>query len=142
MNEISASIGISQLSRLKKFLKKRNEIAKFYKKILDKLSIKYQKINKYNFSSYHLFVVQFNLKRTKFSYLKMFKKLRSKNYFVNLHYMPLHLSPYFKKLGFMKNQYPTSEKYGASSISLPIYYDLKISEVFKICNLIKSFIKY
>ena len=142
MNEISASIGISQLSRLKGFLKKRNNIAKLYKKILDKLFIRYQKINKYNFSSYHLFVIQFDLRKTKFSYLKIFKKLRSKNYFVNLHYMPLHLSPYFKKLGFKKNQYPNSEKYGASSISLPIYYNLKISEVFRICNLIKSFIKY
>ena len=47
MNEISASIGISQLSRLKGFLKKRNNIAKLYKKILDKLFIRYQKINKY-----------------------------------------------------------------------------------------------
>ena len=68
--------------------------------------------------------------------------MRSKNYFVNLHYMPLHLSPYFKKLGFKKNQYPNSEKYGVSSISLPIYYGLKISKVFKICSLIKSFVKY
>jgi len=142
MNEISAAIGISQLSKLKEFLKKRNEIAKLYKKILDKLFIKYQKINTYNFSSYHLFVIQFDLKKTKFSYLNIFKKLRSKNYFVNLHYMPLHLSPYFKKLGFKKNQYPNSEKYGVSSISLPIYYGLKISKVFKICSLIKSFVKY
>ena len=60
MNEISAAIGISQLSKLKEFLKKRNEIAKLYKKILDKLFIKYQKINTYNFSSYHLFVIQFD----------------------------------------------------------------------------------
>ena len=142
MNEMSAAIGISQLSKLKEFLKKRNEIAKLYKKILDKLFIKYQKINTYNFSSYHLFVIQFDLKKTKFSYLNIFKKLRSKNYFVNLHYMPLHLSPYFKKLGFKKNQYPNSEKYGVSSISLPIYYGLKISKVFKICSLIKSFVKY
>ena len=48
----------------------------------------------------------------------------------------------YLKFGFKKNQYPNSEKYGASSISLPIYYGLKISKVFKICSLIKSFVKY
>jgi len=139
MNDISASLGISQLSKIKKFIKKRNEIAKIYKKNLSNLPIKYQKINLYNYSSYHLFVIQFDLKKTKYNYLNIFKKLRANNYFVNLHYMPLHLSPYFKKRGFRKNQFPNSVKYGSSAISLPIYYDIKINEIKKVCDLIKSF---
>ena len=53
--------------------------------------------------------------------------------------MPLHLNPFFKKLGFKKGQFPESEKYANEAISLPIYYGLKESKVKKIC---KDLIKY
>ena len=105
MNDISAAIGISQLKKIKKFLKRRNEIAKFYKKLLKDLPIKVQKILPENYSSYHLFIIQLDLNHFKFSYSKIFKLLRKKKYYVNLHYMPIHLSPYFKKIGFKIGQY-------------------------------------
>jgi UDP-4-amino-4,6-dideoxy-N-acetyl-beta-L-altrosamine transaminase len=141
MNDISASLGISQLQKIKKFIKKRNQIAKLYKSYLQGLPLQFQKIDSKINSSYHLFVIQFDLKKTKYNYLKIFKKLREKKYFVNLHYMPLHLSPFFKKKGFKVNQYPVAEKYAKTAISLPIYYDLKLKDVKKICILIKSFFK-
>ena len=57
----------------------------------------------------------------------------------NVHYMPIHLQPYFKKLGFKKNQFPLSEKYGEEALSLPIYpyldkktIDFIIKKIFKI----------
>ena len=141
MNDISASLGISQIQKVKKFIKKRNQIAKLYKSYLRDLPLQFQKIESKINSSYHLFVIKFDLKQTKYSYFKIFKKLREKKYFVNLHYMPLHLSPFFKKKGFKVNQYPVAEKYAKTAISLPIYYDLKSKDVKKICTLIKSFFK-
>ena len=141
MNDISASLGISQLQKIKKFIKKRNQIAKLYKSYLQDLPLQFQKIDSKINSSYHLFVIQFDLKKTKYSYLKIFKKLREKKYFVNLHYMPLHLSPFFKKKGFKVNQYPVAENYAKTAISLPIYYELKLKDVKKLCILIKSFFR-
>ena len=55
--------------------------------------------------------------------------------------MPLHLSPYFKKLGFRKNDFPNSEEYQKKTLSLPIFYDLKKISVIKIVNLIKKIYK-
>jgi dTDP-4-amino-4,6-dideoxygalactose transaminase len=55
--------------------------------------------------------------------------------------MPLHLSSYFKKLGFRKNNFPNSEEYQKKSISLPIFYDLKKNSVIKIVNLVKKIYK-
>ena len=44
---------------------------------------------------------------------------------VNLHYKPIHLNPYYKKLGFKKGDFPVAENYGKRAISLPLYFDLK-----------------
>jgi len=139
MNDISAALGLSQLKRFKKFVKKRNLIANLYKKELKSCPVKFQQILKGNLSSYHLFVIQLDLKKTKYSYKQIFNKLRSKNIYVNLHYLPLHLSPYFKKMGFKLKQFPVSENYSQTSMSIPIYFDLKIKKVLKIAALIKSF---
>ena len=54
----------SQLSRLDKFIKTRNEIAELYKKEFKSLPIKFQSINKKSFSSYHLFIIYLNSKNT------------------------------------------------------------------------------
>ena len=97
MNDISAALGISQVKRIKKFVKQRNIIANKYKRSLKNYPVKFQKIEKYNFSSYHLLPIQFDLKKSKKNYISIFKAFKSKNFRVNLHYMPLHLSPYFKK---------------------------------------------
>ena len=55
--------------------------------------------------------------------------------------MPLHLNPFFKNRGFKNGQFPVSEKYGKSSISIPIFSDLSKKKVEEICNLVKSFFK-
>jgi len=139
MNDISAALGLSQLKRLKRFLRRRNEIAKIYKKLLKDSPVKFQKILNHNHSSYHLFIAKFDLKKSKYNYKYIFKKLRSKNFFVNLHYMPLHLSPFFKGKGFRKGQFPISENYARNSLSLPIFFDLKKEAIKKICRTINSF---
>jgi len=72
------------------------------------------------------------------NYFSIFKKLRSKNFFVNLHYMPLHLSPYFKKRGFKKGDFKNAEYYAETSISIPIFYELKNYQIRKLVKLVKS----
>ena len=141
MTDISAALGISQIKRIKKFIKKRNLIAQKYKKYLKDYPVKFQKIEPYNYSSYHLLPIQFDIKKSKKNYISIFKKLRSNNFYVNLHYMPLHLSPYFKKKGFRKGHFKNSENYSNTAMSIPIFYDLKNSQILKISNLIKTFFK-
>ena len=138
MNDISAALGISQFKRLKMFVDKRNKIAKKYKKYFKNTPIKFQKIHKHCYSSYHLFPIKFDLKKTKKNYLNIFKKFRSNNLYVNLHYMPLHLSPYFKKRGFKKGDFKNAENYAETAISIPIFYHLKDSQILKVVKLIKS----
>jgi UDP-4-amino-4,6-dideoxy-N-acetyl-beta-L-altrosamine transaminase len=138
MSDISAALGLSQISRLNNFIKHRNDIAKIYQNLIAEFPINSQKIKKYNRSSFHLFVVQFDLKRTKLNYEKIFKRFRKNNFFVNLHYMPLHLNKFFSKKGFTKGQFPIAEHYGKCSLSIPIYPNLKKKYILKVVRIIKS----
>ena len=136
MNEISAGLGISQLNKVKKFVKKRNMIADFYKKLFSKnQKIQFQKIPNNTISAYHLFVVLLPKKRD-----RIFKILREKGYFVQLHYIPIYRHYYYKKKYKYKNSdFPNTEKYFKNEISLPIYPNLNLSEVKKLVNFILKF---
>jgi len=141
MSDMSAALGISQLTRANKFIKKRNSIAKKYIKLFKDLPISFQKINKNCYSSYHLLVIKIKVEKFKYSYQDIFNKLRSKNFYVNLHYMPLHLSPYFKKKGFKKKDFPIAEDLANLSISVPIYFSLKSKKIIEFYKIIKNFVK-
>ncbi len=140
MNDIQAALGISQLKRIKNFIQKRNKVASIYKKNLEGLPLTFQKINKKLYSSYHLFILRLNKEQKKI-YKELFLFLRKKNIFVNLHYLPVHLHPYYKNLGFAKNQFINSELYSSTSLSIPIYPNLSLKDQMKVIKLIKSFFK-
>ena len=97
MNEIQAALGISQLKKLKKFIKIRNKIAKIYNQRFKNLPISTQKISKTSLSTYHLFIVSFDFKKMNKNYNSTYNFLRKNNLGVTLHYLPVHKHPYYKK---------------------------------------------
>ena len=121
MNDIQASLGISQLKRIKLFVTKRNAIAKLYEKELQNLPITFQEVDESFKSSYHLFIIKV---LNKALHKKLFEYLRKNSIFVNLHYLPLHLHPFYKKFKFKKGDYPNSENYSERAISIPVYPNL------------------
>ncbi len=136
MNDIQASLGISQLKRIKLFVTKRNAIAKLYKKELQNLPITFQEVDKNYKSSYHLFIIKV---LNKALHKKLFEYLRKNSIFVNLHYLPLHLHPFYKKFKFKKGDYPNSENYSERAISIPVYPNLTKKDQFKVIYLIRKF---
>ncbi|WP_440655417.1 UDP-4-amino-4,6-dideoxy-N-acetyl-beta-L-altrosamine transaminase [Candidatus Pelagibacter sp. HIMB1506] len=144
MNELQAALGISQLNKLDSFNLKRNKIAKFYKNKLKNLPIKFQEVDKNSFSSYHLFVVLFPKSIIKKKiYNKIFNFFLKNKIDINLHYLPLHLHPFFRSKGFKEGSYLVSEEYSKRAISLPIYPSLTFQNQNKIVNIInKVFKKY
>ena len=129
MNEMQAALGISQLRKVKKFQIKRKKIAKIYSKELSQSSkIDIPIFKEESESSLHLYVIK--VKKNKRDNLLI--KLKKKGIYTNVHYLPIHLQPYFKKLGFKKGQFPNSEKYGAEALSIPIYPNLKNKEQKKV----------
>ena len=122
MSDIHAILGVSQIRKVKNFLKIRQKIAKLYIDKLSKHPIKFQKVNKDYFSSYHLFIIRVS----KNIRLKLFNYLRKKKINVNLHYIPIYKHIFYKKKFNFKNNYlKNSEEYYKSAISIPIYPGLK-----------------
>ena len=140
MNEVSAALGLSQLKKLNIFVKKRNKLANNYKRLIKNTPLNYQKIIKFNKSSYHLFIVLINRNIIKENYNSIFNKLRKNGLLINLHYSPIHLQPYYKKLGFKANDFPIAESYGKSAFSLPLYYELTFKDQKKIVKTLLSVI--
>ena len=138
MTDLQAALGISQLKRINLFVKKRQQIAGLYNKLLanSKLILPYQ--HKDNKSSFHLYIIRVpsngNLVRR-----ELFERLRANGILVNLHYIPIYKHPYYQTRYKMKeSNFPQSEQYYAEAISLPIYYDLKNSEVQKIVKILNT----
>ena len=108
MTDIQAALGISQCERLDSYVLKRNEIANFYNQALSSLPVKTPAIQKYSYSSYHLYIIRLDLDAICSSHHDVFVNLRDLGIGVNLHYIPIHLHPYYQNLGFKKGDFPNA----------------------------------
>jgi UDP-4-amino-4,6-dideoxy-N-acetyl-beta-L-altrosamine transaminase len=128
MNDLEAALGLSQLDSLSSFINRRIKIAEHYSSLLDKKLICPQKITESSRSAWHLYVVR--LKSTDFEARnRIFRNMRDAGIGVNLHYIPVHLQPFYQKMGFKKDDFPEVEQYYNECITLPIHPSLGDSEV-------------
>ncbi len=141
LTDIAASLGLNQMKKIGKILKKRNKIAKFYSKNLKGLPLLLPIVEKTSFSTFHLFSISITLSNPEKIQKRMHDYLRSFGILTNLHYLPVHLHPYYKKQGFKINDFPNAELHAKSSLSIPIYPNLKFESQKKIVGLIKNFFK-
>ena len=133
LTDIQASLGISQLSKNKNGVKRRNEIAVKYKKAFQG-KIKYQSLSKGSYNAHHLFVIQVDKRDA------LYKYLHSKGIYVQIHYIPIHTLPYYKKIGYDDANLKNSENYINNCISLPMFPSLKDKEVDYIIESVNNFV--
>lgn len=138
MTDLHAALGISQIKRLLDFVKKRHEIAERYNFLLKDLPIQipHQLCNTY--SGYHLYVIRLKLNDSFTDHKKVFENLRANQIGVNLHYIPVHMQPYYKSMGFKCGDFPESENYYKEAISLPMYPDLSISDQERVVRILEA----
>ena len=142
MNDIQAALGLSQLERLEDIIFERNNQLRFYNDQIRGLPIKMLDIPEGVKSSVHLGVVLLQ----DFSdndHKEIFSDLRNRGIGVQLHYWPVHLNPYYRKMGFKENDFINAESYSKRAFSLPLFPGLKIKDqervVFELQNVISKF---
>ena len=140
MSDIHASLAISQLSRLKKIIITRNTIAKNYQKILSKFPLKLPQIPKDNLCSFHLYIIQIKKDYKKSSREKLFNYLRKNKIYTNLHYMPVHLHPYYYRNSNTKIR--NAEEYSKYALSIPIYEKLRFKDQLVIKKIIQKGLRF
>lgn len=138
MTDVQAALGISQMKRLDEFVARRNEIAHRYHELLSELPVRRPQLIEEAYSSWHLYPVRLRLDWVKKTHLEVFEALREAGVGVNLHYMPVHLQPYYRAMGFSEGMFPEAESYGQDAISLPMYPALTDDQQTEILKALKA----
>jgi UDP-4-amino-4,6-dideoxy-N-acetyl-beta-L-altrosamine transaminase len=128
MTDLQAALGLSQMSRLDKFVSHRHTLANRYDKLLADLPVITPWQHHDSYSGLHLYVIRLKLDKLNKTHLEVFNFLRSEGIGVNLHYIPVYKQPYYQQLGFMQDYCPEAENYYNEAISLPMFFGLSESQ--------------
>jgi UDP-4-amino-4,6-dideoxy-N-acetyl-beta-L-altrosamine transaminase len=121
MTEVHAVLGLSQIDRLEQYVDHRHYLAERYDQLLANLPVLLPWQLPDTRSGLHLYVIRLDLARIVQSHRQVFDSLREQGIGVNVHYIPVHLQPYYQQFGFQAGDFPEAERYYAEAISLPMF---------------------
>ena len=123
MTELQAALGVSQMNELDRFVSRRHVLVNRYEQGLFGLPIVKPWQHPESYSSFHLYVIQI-AKGTSFNRRELFDWLQKSGVLANVHYIPIHLQPFYLQMGFKSGDFPNAEAYYENTISLPLYVGL------------------
>lgn len=118
MTEMQAALGLSQMDRLEQFVADRHALAERYDTALADLPLTTPWRHPTSYSAFHLYIIALD---DPTRHRAIFEVLRAKEIGVNLHYIPVHLQPYYSNMGFALGDFPASEDYYSRAISIPLF---------------------
>ena len=121
LTDFQSALGITQLAKNKKGVERRNEISSAYKKAFEG-KIKFQQLPVRAYNAHHLFIIEVEKRK------ELYDFLHSQGVLVQIHYIPVHTLPYYKKIGYSGANLSNAEKYYSKCISLPMYPTLSDEE--------------
>ncbi|MFP4382684.1 MAG: DegT/DnrJ/EryC1/StrS family aminotransferase [Spirochaetia bacterium] len=138
MGDIAAALGRVQLRKCGEFHKRRKEIAAKYRSAL--AGLEYLTIPKDTEGhSWHLFIISLKPEYLQISRDDFMERLRDLNIGTSLHFIPLHIMPYYrKKYGYAPSDFPRALRRYQNSLSLPLYPDLTDFEAERVCRAVKA----
>ncbi|MBQ4820075.1 UDP-4-amino-4,6-dideoxy-N-acetyl-beta-L-altrosamine transaminase [Aquimarina sp. MMG016] len=114
LTDIQSSLGITQLAKNATGVAKRNTIAKRYRQAFEN-KIKFQSLPQNRYNAHHLFVIESDNRKELYDYL------RENGIYAQIHYIPIHTLPYYRKIGYKEADLKNSENYYSRCLSLPMY---------------------
>jgi perosamine synthetase len=141
MTDIQAALGASQLKKIDKFLDLRKKYVAMYNeafKKISEISIPYQDEN--GLSSWHLYILRLQLEKLTANREDVFEALLQENIGVNVHYIPVHLLPYYQELGYQRGDCPNAEKLYEEIITLPLFPAMTENDVLDVIKAVSKVI--
>jgi perosamine synthetase len=140
ITDIQCALGISQLNKLDEFLIKRRKIASIYNKDLASLGKILLPVERpYVKSSWHLYYIRLKNREER---KVVFQKLQRAGMGVQVHYIPVHLQPYYRKtFGYKEGDFKLAENYYRQTISIPLYPAMREEEIFYVTKTLKRIFK-
>lgn len=118
MTDIQAALGLSQMRRLEGFLARRRDLAGRYNRLLADLPVVLPWQHPAALSSWHLYVIQLQDEDCR---RLVYDRMRAANIGVQIHYIPVHLQPDYRALGFKPGDFPQVEAYYGRTLTLPLF---------------------
>lgn len=132
ISDINCALGLSQLSRAADGLQKRRALAKAYDMAFEQSAVKPLLPPVDEGHAYHLYVIQTDERK------ELYDLLRAKGIYCQVHYIPVHLQPYYQQLGWRKGDLPIAEAYYERCLSLPMFPELTAIQQQHIIELTKT----
>ena len=134
MTEMQAALGVSQMKRLDQYVARRNELAQYYDERLAELPLTTPWQHPDSYSGRHLYVIRLPRSCSREQHARVFDALRERGIGVNLHYIPVHTQPYYRRFGFTEGDFPEAEAYYRQAISLPLFPTLTEAQQEQVCQ--------
>ena len=135
ITDIQAALGLSQLHQLDAIVAERNRQLQRYQKLLADTPVRLLMVPEGVLSSVHLAVIRLQQATAK-QHRQVFEGMRASGIGVQLHYIPVHLHPYYRSMGFAEEQFPEAEAYSNSAISLPLFPGLSTADQQRVASLL------
>jgi UDP-4-amino-4,6-dideoxy-N-acetyl-beta-L-altrosamine transaminase len=128
LTDLQAALGTSQLARIDRFVARRRELAASYDAQLAETGLTLSRERRGARSSYHLYVVHVGGSDPAARRRALFAAFAGNGIRANVHYIPIHLQPFYRARGFARGDFPVAETYYAGCLSLPMYVGLRDDE--------------
>jgi UDP-4-amino-4,6-dideoxy-N-acetyl-beta-L-altrosamine transaminase len=142
LTDIQAALGLSQMSRLDSYVARRRELVRRYDELLAGLPLILPWQDPRSQSASHLYVVQLAGSHQKGNRRIVFDAMRRAGVGVNVHYIPVHLQPFYRSRGFSVGDYPEAERYAERAISLPLFYALTDEEQLQVVDEVRACLQH
>jgi UDP-4-amino-4,6-dideoxy-N-acetyl-beta-L-altrosamine transaminase len=145
LTDFQCALGLSQLKKIDRIIQRRREIVQKYDyELKDMPEIKIPENNPFDSNpAWHVYMIQLNLEKLKVSRREIFEALRAENIGVNVHYIPVHLQPYYqKRFGYHKGDFPKAENYYSRAITLPIFPKMTEKDINDVIKAVEKVARY
>jgi UDP-4-amino-4,6-dideoxy-N-acetyl-beta-L-altrosamine transaminase len=141
ITDIQCALGLSQLKKIDKFIKRRRELAKKYDLAFENLkNCEPIQKNMRNFSSNHLYVLKINFKKLGKTKERLMEEFKSAEIITQVHYIPVISHPYFQTKNYKNSNFPNSYNYYNSALSIPLFYALTDKQQSYVIDQVKKLI--
>lgn len=144
ITDFQCALGISQMKKLDRFVERRRKIAARYHEAFAEMEEVVTPVESVDIkAAYHIYVIQLRTEMLKAGREELFEALRAENIGVNVHYMPLHLHPFYQRVfGYKKDDYPRAERYYERAITLPVFPKMSDEDVEDVIGAVHKVIHY